>query len=411
MDPLTLQKLKDNTSQTLCLAKFHEATIWLYSGRIASCHHTPLVPVGETVATFYNPIEKRTQQKMMLAGNKPTECSYCWKLEEKNITSDRFKKSMSFKSSLKPEMYFDSNYNFKPKALELAFNKLCNLACSYCSADYSSKWADDLTKNGNYENISTDKRLHYQRGVDQYSPANMDLFWAWFNDAASEIESIRITGGEPLLHEETFMVLDIMQKINPNIEFVVHTNLCQKPLVIARFVEKISKFNNVRLNISNESADDIAEFIRDGMVYNEWLNNLKVLSESNANLSVSTTITALALTKLDKMYADIINLREHTKQKVYVAVNYATYPEFQSIACLTQEELNFYYNKYLRFFHNIKDKLLDIEHSHVERMLTMLKETKEHSEQKELRKDSDSFFAQYSHRRNKTNLSVRIGKE
>lgn len=408
MDKEKLINLRNETSQTLCLAKFHEATIWLYSSRIASCHHTPLVPVGDSVLTFFNPSEKRQQQMSMLAGNKPNECSYCWKLEDKNLVSDRYKKSIGFKSSLSASDYLDPSYNFKPKALELSFQNLCNLACSYCSADYSSKWADDLTKNGNYTEITTDKRLHYQRGVDNHTPVDMTLFWEWFDTVATDIESIRITGGEPLLHEETFKVFDIMQSINPNIEFVIHTNLCQKPTIINRFVDKISKFNNVRLNISNESAGEVAEFIRDGMDYNEWLSNLKVLSNSNANLSVSTTITALALTKLDQMYLDIIELRKDTKQKVYIAVNFATYPEFQSISCLTKDEMKFYHDKYSVFFDNIKDDLLDIERGHVTRILTML-QSEEDLNQKQLRKDSDSFFEQYSQRRNKTNLINTIG--
>lgn len=404
----SLIALKNSTSQTLCLAKFHEATIWLYSSRIASCHHTPLVPVGDNVLSFFNPIDKRKQQASMLSGNKPSECSYCWKLEDKNLTSDRYKKSMGFKTALTANEYLDPTYNFKPKALELSFQNLCNLACSYCSADYSSKWADDLTKNGNYTDITTDKRLHYQRGVDEHTPVDMTLFWEWFNSVATEIESIRITGGEPLLHEETFKVFEIMQSINPNIEFVVHTNLCQKPTVINRFVDKISKFNNVRLNISNESAGEVAEFIRDGMNYDEWITNLKVLSNSNANLSVSTTITALALTKLDQMYLDIIELRKDTNQKPYIAVNFATYPEFQSISCLTKDEMQFYYDKYNVFFESIKDDLLDVEKGHVTRMLTML-QTPEDVNQLELRKDSDRFFEQYSQRRNKINLANTIG--
>jgi organic radical activating enzyme len=408
MNRETLINLKNEISQTLCLAKFHEATLWLYSGKIASCHHTPLVPVGDSIISFFNPTEKRQQQVLMLSGNKPTECSYCWKLEDKNLTSDRYKKSLGFKSSLSANEYMDPSYNFKPKALELSFQNLCNLACCYCSADYSSKWADDLTKNGNYTSITTDKRLHYQRGVDNHTPADMTLFWEWFDSVATEIESIRITGGEPLLHEETFKVFDIMQAINPNIEFVIHTNLCQKPTVIDRFIDKISKFTNVRLNISNESAGNVAEFIRDGMDYDQWLSNLKVLSNSNANLSISTTITALALTNLDQLYLDIIELRKDTKQKVYIAVNFATYPEFQSISCLTKDEMKFYYDKYKVLFDSINDNLLDIERSHVTRMLTML-QSDEDCNQHQLRNDSDSFFEQYSQRRNKTNLITTIG--
>ena len=63
MDEKKLFKIRDETSNTFCLAKFHEASIWVYSGKIASCHYTPFIQVGNTVDTFYNPAEKREQQK------------------------------------------------------------------------------------------------------------------------------------------------------------------------------------------------------------------------------------------------------------------------------------------------------------------------------------------------------------
>lgn len=405
-----LTELKNNTSQTLCLAKFHESTIWLYESKIASCHHTPFLLTGTNKETFYNPIGRREQQKSMIEGNKPIECNYCWKLEAQNVKSDREKKSLAFKSMLSPNDYLNPNFNFKPKALELAFQNTCNLACSYCSPSFSTEWENDIKQNGNYIGMTTDKKLHYQRGIDNRSPVNMDLFWEWFNDIATDLESIRITGGEPMLHEDTFKMFEKMIQVNPNVECVVHTNICQKPLVIERFINSISKLNNVRINTSNESANEVAEFIRDGMVYNVWLENLTKLALTKAELSVSTTITAISLLNLDQMYLDVIKVRELTKKPVYISVNFATYPEFQSIQCLTSEERIFYINKYKIFFESIYEKLLPIERDTLPRFLSMLDPKLISDKQAEYRKDSDIFFSQYVTRRNKSiNFAEQIG--
>jgi organic radical activating enzyme len=410
MNKHLLNEIRDKTSQTLCLAKFHESTIWLYESKIASCHHTPFLLTGNDTLTFYNPEGRRQQQDSMLTGNKPTECNYCWKLEAENVISDREKKSLAFKKSLSPEQYLDRNYPFKPKALELAFQNTCNLACSYCSPSFSTEWENDIRLRGNYENITTDKKLHYQRGIDHRTPVNMVLFWEWFNDIAPELESIRITGGEPLLHEDTFATFAKMIEVNPNVECVVHTNMCQKPLVVQRFINGISKLNNVRINISNESAGEVAEFIRDGMVYSEWIRNITEVAKTKATMSISTTITPISLIALDQLYLDIIDIRKETGKAIDISINFATYPEFQSLAALTYEEREFYLNKFTKFFEQVNDSLLDTERQSVPRFLTMLDPKLTHENHTEYRKDSDSFFKQYVIRRNKTiNFAEQIG--
>jgi sulfatase maturation enzyme AslB (radical SAM superfamily) len=415
MDNNKFDSLKKNISPTFCMAKFHEATIWLYSSKIAGCHHTPLFPTGTTPLTFFNNTAKREQQSKMIAGEKPTECNYCWKLEDKGQVSDRELKSLHFKSSLLPANYLDTSYNFKPKALELAFSNTCNLACAYCSPSFSTEWINDIKNNGMYQNITNDIKMHYSRGVDNTVSVDMEMFWQWFDSISTELESVRITGGEPLLHEETFKTFEKVIKINPNIECVIHTNLCQKPLVIERFVSNIKKLNNVRINISNESAGETAEFIRDGMKYSEWLNNLEIIcSNTTASVSISTTITALSLIGLDELYRDIIQIRKAINLKTlpYISINLATYPVFQSLACLSNEELIFYHLKFTNFFESIQRDLLDIEKKCIPRLISMLDSKLTNPNHKDYRRDSDNFFSQYTQRRSKKiNFSELIGKK
>ena len=404
-----LEQIKSQTSPTMCLAKFHEATIWLYASKIASCHHTPLVPTGENVITFYNPPGKRTQQDEMLKGGKPAECRYCWTFEDQGIDSDRKLKSLHFKNHLSAEEYLDREHNFKPKTLEIAFQNTCNLACCYCSPAFSTEWENDIRLNGNYQGLTTDKKLHYQRGIDNNVPVDMDLFWEWFNSVSEGLEEIRITGGEPLLHEATFKTFEIMQKINPNIICTVNTNLCQKPLVIERCINGENKLKNVRINVSNESAGEVAEFIRDGMVYDEWLNNVKQICErTQAHINISTTVTALSLVSLDQMYRDIFKIR--VGRNPYISINIATYPEFQSIACLSREEREFYLNKYSNFFKEVESDLLEPERGRIIRILNILNPDLTDPKHLEYRNDSKIFFEQYCKRRNKTvNLADQIG--
>lgn len=405
-----LKKLRDNTSPTFCMAKFHEATIWLYSSFIASCHHTPFSYTGETVLNFYNNDFKRAAQDKMLNGERPSDCNYCWKLEERKVTSDREYKSLAYNSHLPYENYSDRRFNFKPRVLELAFQNTCNLACAYCSPSFSTEWINDIKKNGIYLGILTDKKEHYSRGIDKVKPVDMNLFWEWFEGVAPELESLRITGGEPLLHEDTFKTFEKMLTFNPNVEFVIHTNLCQKPTVINRFINSVNKFPRVRINVSNESAGSVAEFIRDGMIYSEWLGNVeKLVTETKADVSISTTITAMSLISLDELFDDIIKIR--TKNNItnpYISINFATYPEFQSLDCLKKKERIFYQEKFNQYYKNKQINLLDKEKLVFPRLLTALNPNNTHINQKMLRFDSDTFFKQYIDRRNKDKSILKL---
>jgi MoaA/NifB/PqqE/SkfB family radical SAM enzyme len=408
-------KIRQEISPTMCLAKFHEASIWVYSGKIASCHYTPFIQVGNTVDTFYNPPEKRQQQKEMIAGDQPEACNSCWNFENLGLKSDRTRKSMSFNDHLSYENYKDPSYVFKPKALELAFQNTCNLACSYCSPQFSTSWLNDIRVNGVYTDITTDDRRHYQKDLKEIDlmiePPDLTLFWEWFDSIADSLESIRVSGGEPLMHEEVFRLFSTMTERNPNIECVIHTNLCQKPTIIGRFLNNIKKLPNVRVNVSNESAGEVAEFIRDGMVYSEWLTNLEKLCNSTARLvTVSTTCSAIAMQTLDELFLDIIELRKRTLVRPYISINMVDKPRFQSLDVLTRDERLFYLNKFRKFYDEHKQQFLKEEHEHFNRLITFLNENLVPENQESLRKDSDIFFAQYSQRRKKAiNFAQQIG--
>jgi MoaA/NifB/PqqE/SkfB family radical SAM enzyme len=416
MNKDTLIKLRDDTSPTFCLAKFHEASIWVYSGKIASCHYTPFLQLGDTVETFYNPEEKREHQKEMLAGGQPSACDSCWRYENIGLTSDRTRKSLGFGDHLPADDYKDPEYIFKPKALELAFSNTCNLACSYCSPQFSTSWINDIKNKGVYTDIITDDRRHYQKDIDEINhmiaPPDPELFWQWYDTIADGLESIRVSGGEPLMHEDVFKLFDMMLERNPDVECVIHSNLSHKKITMDRFFDKVKNLTNLRMNISNESAGEVAEFIREGMIYSEWINNLERLCNSNIReVSVSTTCSAISLQALDQMFLDIIELRSKTKVIPYISINMVDKPEFQGFACLTRSERDFYIDKYTKFFDKIYHQLLPTEHEHCNRLIKFLDNGFVRENQKQMREDSDKFFEQYTLRRNKkTNFAKYIGK-
>ena len=78
----------------LCLAKWQQVSLHLNTGMNNSCYHPPLhrIPVesiGRGPGALHNTDHKKAQRKLMLSGQRPAECSYCWSMEDANKLSDR----------------------------------------------------------------------------------------------------------------------------------------------------------------------------------------------------------------------------------------------------------------------------------------------------------------------------------
>ena len=93
----------DSVSPSVCSAKWLEATMWLYDGVTASCHHNPSHKIQlnpNDPSSLHDTTQKINERKAMLAGENPSGCNYCWDTEKTGGVSDRYKKSFAHKTSL-----------------------------------------------------------------------------------------------------------------------------------------------------------------------------------------------------------------------------------------------------------------------------------------------------------------------
>ena len=149
------KKLND-VSPSFCLAKWFNVSIHIPTGRTHSCYHPPTheIPLQEVKinsSALHNTIYKKQQRKMMLEGKRPSECNFCWEIEDtSNNLSDRAYRSKDiYKDGIIDEaLSLGYEHNAKPRYVEVNFNQACNFKCSYCSPHLSSAWMQDIEKNG-----------------------------------------------------------------------------------------------------------------------------------------------------------------------------------------------------------------------------------------------------------------------
>lgn len=423
------QKMIDPVSDSFCAAKWLNATIWLNGGQTTSCHHPPghnidPAELESNPSAIHNTKHKKEMRKMMLQGDRPAECEYCWKVEDigRNNISDRVYKTIIYKDEdVKRIASLPWDTDVDLKTLEIAFDRACNFACSYCNPAFSSKWVKDVKDNGPYTDIESDGRGHFidtadwaiRGGRNEDENPYVQAFWKWWHNGLSDsLEEIRVTGGEPLMHKSVWKIMDWF-KDNPNstMRFAINSNLVpEKDSLIDKLIINSFDINQLEIYTSNESVWEQSNYIRDGMNYAKWKMNLvRILKESNIKkIHMMMTINSLCLETITDFMDDMLEFRkEYRGRSPSMTLNILRFPSFQSPAILP-EELKTKFKRKIEYWlqqPHAQDLLYDNEKAHVQRLIDYLDVVKtphrytSHTDL--LYKDFRNFFEQYDRRRGK----------
>ncbi len=430
----TYQEYRDRVinpiSPSWCGAKWYNATIWLNSGTTASCHHPPAhkIPVEEVLANpkaIHNTKYKKMVRKQMLDGERPKECEYCWKVEDigPDNVSDRVYKTVIYTEDQLEEaskMHWNDDVNLK--TLEIAFDANCNYACSYCNASFSTTWQNDVKKNGAYQNLVSDGARAFQQdgkwampyGKKNEGNPYVEAFFKWWeSDLQHTLQELRVTGGEATMSQDFWRLLEWWQTNKDcDVRLAVNSNLGAKPELIDRLARESHAFKEFDLYTSNESFGVQAEYIRDGLVWDTWLNNIhKMMNEGNVReLHMMMTINALCLFSITKFMDEMIKLKEQYGQFApAMSFNILRFPSFQSAVTLPQDIKKKLADDLEYWLYKVgkpHELFFDMEEQGVERLISYLREVQvghQFTSSIESReRDFKSFHAQYDVRRNKS---------
>lgn len=344
-------------SKSFCGAKWYNATIWLGNGATASCHHPPAHKIDpeeikKDPSALHNTTYKKLVRKQMQEGIQTKECEYCWKIEnlDSNLVSDRVYKSAEYdKESLDTAFNSDWKQNFSLKTLEIAFDNNCNFACSYCNAGFSTKWAHDINMNGPYNNLESDgwgAYAHNGSWAQPYGVKNSDnpyteAFWKWWDlELSKSLKQLRITGGEATVSHDFWKLIEWYENnLHTTVELAINTNLGIKKNSLDRLCKLSQNNQNISIFTSNESVGLHSEYIRSGLIWDEWKENVEYILENGnfKNLHIMMTVNALCLKSFDKIHEYMIELRKKYKDKntnITCSHNILRFPSFQSITTL-----------------------------------------------------------------------------
>ena len=421
----------DTRSSSFCGAKWYNATVWLGSGMTTSCHH-PLPHKIDPIAVQTNPKllhntpEKKQQRKQMQCGERPKGCEYCWKIEDMGPEhiSDRVYKSWIYTNEeLNDAFTTDTEQDFDLRSLEIAFDRTCNFACSYCNPAFSSTWVKDLKKDGPYQNLQSDGRGHFTHphdsnqlfGYEEFNPYVEAFFKWWESDLHKTLRQLRVTGGEPLMSADLWKLIEWFEKNGDKSQtsLAINSNLVAKPELIQRLINVKKHLPSLGVYTSAEATDVAAEYIRDGMIFSQWWDNICMLHEADIDTHCMCAINALCLETLPDLVERIMQQRkEYGMRFAVMSFNILRFPSFQSALVLPDEikakhveKLRDLRSKYAPKYLNRTDCFHEFELGQLDRLIEYIQVVdKPHSEgfdMPRLHNDFKQFYNQYDVRRNK----------
>ena len=354
------EQMKEQLGPALCLAKWKQVSLHLPTGMNNSCYHPPLhaidpAEVAIDVSALHNTAYKKTQRKMMLTGEKPTECQYCWNMENEGKLSDRHYRSGEPWAAVDFESIKNSTgeENVIPSYVEVNFNHACNLKCSYCSPQFSSSWADEVARLGAFPTSSPHNSPDHFMGQRRPIPAResnpyVDAFWAWWPDLYPHLEHFRMTGGEPLLDKNTYRVFDyVLTNPSPRLHLNVTSNFSVDEKSWQKYLTYVKAICDGRIEhfmqyVSLDGWGDQAEYMRNGLDFDllwDRVNQFLTEVPNYSSLTFIITMNNLSVTSLDKLFAGILGLRKVYStdyQRVWFDTPVLREPAWQSLQILPE---------------------------------------------------------------------------
>lgn len=225
-------------------------------------------------------VDLQSVQSSMLNGQRPPECSACWKLEDQNLLSDRIIKNqtLDYYSNIDLTKLFEQAKQGKHATnhYKVAASNFCNSTCITCNSSASTAWGELEQA---YKGVS--------RSLWNIKPTDER-----FDIDYTSAKFISFTGGESTMIRTHWDILEHLDNVNNHgccLSFVTNGsfNLTKRQLQL------LSKFSNVNFCFSIDGTGSVFEYLRYPLSWAKVEQNIKFCQDHNIMVSASYTISNL----------------------------------------------------------------------------------------------------------------------
>jgi radical SAM protein with 4Fe4S-binding SPASM domain len=292
-----------------------------------------------SLQTIWNNDATKKLRVRMLNDQPSSGCERCYEQEASGFFSMRnsANKHHGHHINLVDQTHSDGHLDqFKMIYWDVRFSNLCNLKCRSCGPGYSSQWYQDQIK------IAPDYANDHKALITA-GKFETDL-WEQLIEHIDHVEQIYFAGGEPLLMEEHYLILEELERRKKfNVRLIYNTNFTETRLKNRSVFDYWRKFDSVSVGASLDGMYQHGEYIRKGTNWNVVEHNRQQMMEicPNVDFYASATLSILNAWHLPDFHRAWVE-KGFIKPQDF-NVNILTYPSFYRIDIATDE-----YKKALR---------------------------------------------------------------
>jgi sulfatase maturation enzyme AslB (radical SAM superfamily) len=199
----------------------------------------------------------------MLSETPNATCGRCYEQEESGFFSGRKSANKHHGHQIKK---LETN-PFEMTYWDIRFSNLCNLKCRSCGHIFSSQWYQDQAKlaGGDWKDRNT---------VLNYAGRTETDMWSQLEPHLDYVEQIYFAGGEPLLMEEHYNILEeLVRRGRFDVRLIYNTNFTHTDLKGRSVFEYWKQFKSVAVGASLDGMGHPAEYIRKGTRWHDVVQN------------------------------------------------------------------------------------------------------------------------------------------
>jgi hypothetical protein len=295
--------------------------------------------------TAWNSNYMKNIRRQMLNGEKPPSCLKCYKEEAAGHNSKRMWETAYWSERVDVEQLIantEEDGSVPPNLayIDLRFGTKCQLACVMCSPHDSSSWIKDYkaifpaVKNESLkETMQWENKGSYNSSSYNWHKQN-PIFWKQFYEQMPSMQQIYFAGGESLIIEEHYEILEHAIKMGyaKNLELRYNSNGVEWR---DNLFDLWKEFKSVNIQCSIDAIGKPLEYIRSGAQWDSIHANLLLLIEkvnySHITVTISPVVSILNLWFL----SDLLQYAE--QHQILVQPNILTGPDYLALDVIPNE--------------------------------------------------------------------------
>jgi len=252
-------------SKTFCMYPWIHLHAYPNGEAYPCCHAEMKYPIGNakvnTLKEIWNSPAQR-QLRLDMSNETPNPvCNRCYEQEDSGFFSGR--RSANKHHGHLIDRVHDTQADgtldkFEMTYWDIRFSNLCNLKCRSCGHIFSSQWYQDQVKLAGPEWKERNTVLNYAGRTET------DM-WTQLEPHLDYVEQIYFAGGEPLLMEEHYQILEeLLKRGRTDVRLIYNTNFTHTDLKGRSVFEYWKQFKSVAVGASLDGMDARGEYIRKG---------------------------------------------------------------------------------------------------------------------------------------------------